>query len=554
MGYRFRLNRVEIKNRVLYEDTEIIIPKNGISVILGANGCGKTTLLNQILFQNLGNVILIAQENDLIFTDLSVKENIMLLHKNESKLLELLKRLNIEYILDRDPRYLSGGEKRIVSILRMFFCESEVVLLDEPTNDLDYKTVEVVKNIILNLSGEKSILIVTHDERISSVSKLSYVFENGKIAADKLDVKEGVFLKKKEDNKKKPLPVKRDVVSNFIFLLSMMVIIFIAFALFFARADEVEYIKDGQTNVASKFYANINAMIKNGYVPIEAYKAYNGDVDMDFLETYSAALTDAQNSGGSLNMFLDKEIGEHVYVCAFVDMKTNDHIYLLKEYQSLREHQTGVVPNFYDYITIFDGINEIAEKSEAGVTEKIDDVLYFEMEKVCEEAYEFQPTIYVILGAEESKLKLVEGNVFIKNNKTVDICNDINNFVAVLDSIKVLAFGVLAGLLIHLIYFTLAVRQLKKYIIVFRNLGVPRAWVKKVLFDRMCSPITKIIISSLCGGVCVSLSLIAKKHLMFAITIAVISFVVGILHILISKRILCKVIENTYSFGGIYED
>ncbi len=557
MNYRFFVEKVRIKNKVLYDDAEIIIPKNGITIVSGRNGCGKTTLLNQILFQNPEKITLIAQENDLIFSELSVKDNIMLLFKDEKKLLELLKLFGVEYILERSPMHLSGGEKRIVSLLRMGFSDSDIILIDEPTNDLDYNSVEIIKEIILTISKSKSLLIVTHDDRLLPLGNVFYSFENGKIISKNILKDEEISLKKNEleQNKFKRdinLPIKKDVFGNFIFALSIVVVLASALIMFFLNNKDIEYIKDGQTNIASKFYANYSSMIDKGYIPIEAYKAYEGKVDLDYLETYSKCLLDSQRSGGSLNMFLDKELGEHVYICAFMDMKTNSQTYLLKEYQTLREYQMGYVPNFSDYLTTFDGIVEIAETTDSDIKEKIDDELYFKLEKACEETFEFQPTFYIVLGLNKSQLKSIEGNFFIKNNESVDICNDINMLMSVIDSAKFLAFGLASELLFYFLYLFVSIKQYKKHITVFRNLGVSQSLVKKMIFNRKCTPVVKLIISAVGGIICVCFSMFTNKYYIISTILAVISFAIGIFHILLSKKVLDKSVYKVYSFGGIY--
>lgn len=112
MMYHFYVDKLVIKNKLLYETTEICIPVNGITFIVGNNGCGKTTLLNHIKYSNPEQIALIAQENDLIFSELSTEDNIMLFSEDKEKLSQLLKTLNIEYILKRNSKHLSGGEKK----------------------------------------------------------------------------------------------------------------------------------------------------------------------------------------------------------------------------------------------------------------------------------------------------------------------------------------------------------------------------------------------------------------------------------------------------------
>ncbi len=179
MNYRFSVEPVTLDRKQLYPETELLIPVHSITLIIGSNGCGKTTLLNQILYQNPGAIAMIAQENDLIFHDLTVRNNIMIFQEDEALLSGLLARFGIGYLLHRDPKQLSGGEKRMIALLRMFFVSQEIIFLDEPTNDLDYRTVDTVKTIIAELRTRKTLLIVTHDDRLMPLADRTYRFQNG---------------------------------------------------------------------------------------------------------------------------------------------------------------------------------------------------------------------------------------------------------------------------------------------------------------------------------------------------------------------------------------
>jgi len=64
---------------------------------------------------------------------------------------------------------MSGGERRLVSFLRGILSGARIILLDEPSNDLDYKMVQKVVEIILEFSSQKLFIIVTHDRRFDAI-------------------------------------------------------------------------------------------------------------------------------------------------------------------------------------------------------------------------------------------------------------------------------------------------------------------------------------------------------------------------------------------------
>lgn len=112
----------------------------------------------------------------------------------------------------------------MVALLRMFFVEKDIIFLDEPTNDLDYATVEILKSIIHKLSEQKSLLIVTHDERIYSVGGIIYKINNGKIISDRETSNQSFCdVVKKKNEKKLDKLIKNDYIGNFIYALILIV-------------------------------------------------------------------------------------------------------------------------------------------------------------------------------------------------------------------------------------------------------------------------------------------------------------------------------------------
>jgi cobalt/nickel transport system ATP-binding protein len=94
------------------------------------------------------------------------------------RVLDCMKLLKIEDLRDRVPYHLSGGEKKKVAIASVLVLNPDVLVFDEPMNDLDPSTKRFLKNLILELNmAGKTILCSTHDfEYVKGIFKRAIVF------------------------------------------------------------------------------------------------------------------------------------------------------------------------------------------------------------------------------------------------------------------------------------------------------------------------------------------------------------------------------------------
>lgn len=157
----------------------------GLTVILGPNGVGKSTLLKLIagIIKPLkgeimvdgkplrrGDAIYIPQDNELL-PWLTVIDNVALpliirgADKNEARRLSLeaLREVGLEKLAWRYPRTLSGGERKRVAIARALVADSLILLLDEPTANVDPAASREVWSLLRTLSEEKLIIVSSHN-------------------------------------------------------------------------------------------------------------------------------------------------------------------------------------------------------------------------------------------------------------------------------------------------------------------------------------------------------------------------------------------------------
>lgn len=199
---------VSYKEEVALQEVSLDIPKGTSCAIIGASGCGKTTLLYslaKIIKKNSGDIFinekLIEDSNEkisLILQDLglfpwkSVENNVLMglkrstLSKVEKRKL-VYKTLNELDILKYKNKYiheLSGGQKQRVAIARTLVNNPDIMMLDEATSALDAMTKEKIQDLLLDIHFKRknTMVFVTHSiEESVFLGKKIVVMENKKI-------------------------------------------------------------------------------------------------------------------------------------------------------------------------------------------------------------------------------------------------------------------------------------------------------------------------------------------------------------------------------------
>lgn len=200
---------------VLY-DINLTFNKNEFVSILGCSGAGKSTLLNiigglddktsgkllingkdiykrddlNLDYYRKNNVGFIFQNYNLI-EHLTVYENVMLPllltnSKNKHKrVLKILDKTGLKGKKNSKICDLSGGQKQRVAISRALINNPDIILADEPTGALDYKTGYEIMNLIKKLSRNKLVIMVTHNKVLAKKysSRIIYL-DKGRVISD----------------------------------------------------------------------------------------------------------------------------------------------------------------------------------------------------------------------------------------------------------------------------------------------------------------------------------------------------------------------------------
>ncbi|WP_024589192.1 MULTISPECIES: ABC transporter ATP-binding protein [unclassified Pseudoalteromonas] len=187
------------KDKVIADDFSTLVMRGDRIGLVGPNGIGKTTLL-KLMFGNLApdsgitkqgvnlEFAYFDQYREKLDEEATVQDNVA--EGKQEVMMGGRSRHVLGYLQDflfpparaRTPvKALSGGEKNRLLLAKLFLKPSNILVLDEPTNDLDIETLELLEDIINQYQG--TVLIVSHDrEFIDNTCSSVWAFEgNGKV-------------------------------------------------------------------------------------------------------------------------------------------------------------------------------------------------------------------------------------------------------------------------------------------------------------------------------------------------------------------------------------
>ena len=202
-------------NITLFNNLNLKIKCGDLIALIGPSGSGKSSLLHllalldepskgKILINNKEtdsltdiqkdeirrkNISIIFQENNLL-SDFTALENIMmpLLIKGEKKknifikAQKILKDVKIFNRSNHFPSELSGGEQQRVAIARALIAETNLILADEPTGNLDFKTSTEIFSLFLKLKKlKKTIIFATHNRELANRADYKLFISKGDI-------------------------------------------------------------------------------------------------------------------------------------------------------------------------------------------------------------------------------------------------------------------------------------------------------------------------------------------------------------------------------------
>ena len=199
----------------LFKNVFLNIKKGDLVALVGPSGSGKSSLLHllslldtptsgQILFSGIESkkfnqeqkdkfrrdkISIIFQDNNLL-ADFTAIENVLMpliikgveTKKSIEKAKTVMKAVKLSERLSHFPNELSGGEQQRVAIARALIAETDLILADEPTGNLDFKTSQEVISYFLKLKKlNKTIIFATHNRELSNKADYKLSISKGTI-------------------------------------------------------------------------------------------------------------------------------------------------------------------------------------------------------------------------------------------------------------------------------------------------------------------------------------------------------------------------------------
>lgn len=528
----FYFEDIKIRKRLLIEGGTFEIPNKGIVAIKGKNGVGKSLLLNYLYDEKINEGVRCAfvdQTSNRILENCTVYENIWDTVKN-------LEDEKVNQLLQHNINELSGGEKRLICLLRAILSDSDVLFIDEPTNELDYETVEKIHSLLEECKKTKLVILVTHDDRLDKIIDETLWIVDKRLKSESISIKDEICRHINEQDKayEDEPKIKKEFCFGFFSLMStiiiMVIVLYIGVKTLEVKENMLDCMPENEVDIfipVSEYYnENMDSALPISYMPLFSESA-------DLSKTVQK-IAESSFDRKDVNFFLEIGSSENYNVnrLEYYNIESHENYILQKEIEELSNYSLEQL-NFFiaQDSKALNAFSELAEKYEKEENFKL----------VCcsimlKEGYSFSEFV-----SDTSLQEMMDGNYYVRSNEVIKVINNANILKAQKEGIFLLLGVMLIMLIFEMIFYYFYIISKSIVIRVYRNKGLK----KQVIHGNIKKAINKkvnTIIYFILGGVVIGF----QKYLMGLEMSLMWMIVVGymILNSILVNLVLNKTIEK----------
>lgn len=488
-----------IRRKHIINKTELDCLDTGIVVLSGKNGVGKTLLLKTIfdeLIECDKDVYYIEQSNDIFLRHKSVLENIVLSDSKEgvTEAEKIINEFNLKHLMVHKIDELSGGEKRILCIIRALISNPGIILIDEPTNDLDNNMVIKLVAAIQKRRRDTLFLIISHDDRIESVSDQILQIVGNEIICDNKNnslsnitqdtPKENQTNARKEDSFfVKCLMGKWMMRLFYFFFFFIFMYLYIDYSITLGDIEKTE-LPSGCVEIFSTLSGVAGPDCANGAIPMFALSVFDSDLS---LNDKQKIFEESENNNNTMSMWFDLSLPTNdEYESSeieYYDFLLNKNFNMLETYSE--KYNDDMFFGNDELLAVFEQ-KESVQKNCINNLHVIQNKFRSEIKN-----NEYIKCVYILVDLNELSFmnfiqrkeikELMKGNLYIKSNETTEFCEQLSRFQLTKDMLSTTGIiGIL--IIVTSIIAWNCIAFINSYcFLLFRNKGK-----KKDIMKRIC--------------------------------------------------------------------
>lgn len=518
MGATMELTYSEIrfKKKRLLPAGRVEIPERALTVIKGKNGTGKTLLLRSIFLRRSkehGDIVYVDQTSNSMIDHISTEDNIWMGPSSNGDAFERewLIEQRFGHLLSHQSTELSGGEKRLLSILRGFFSGASWIILDEPTNELDHAKVQLLLSLILRHRETKTIICISHDDRIDEMADQILEIKDQTLCLVKSFSTHDVSSSNQSN---KTLSHRKDFLQRLFhrrFISLVSVLLFLASAVF--AMEYMNRLKSRQvplmeTNQLDVFLptSSLAVLPQEGAIPIGFFRWVSNSTPIrDSMNQYILALQDTNQRGITYGLYVPSDPTWVWYPLELYDVRSQTAFFLPERYlQSVHETSLSIdrlessnyfwfpqassnpfeAPEFNVYLLDINRYWEVY--SQLLEDSSVDDMKFQHIILSLDEGHSFFDWI-----ESDHFTSIAAGNYLLRSNETIAMYNAIQSMTTIqtVGWLLGLTFGFC--LILEILFDFLYFKEFKRTLSIIVNQGVRERQLKCVVRKMYQQPIER---------------------------------------------------------------